>query len=44
MKTTVVHCKKELFDVYVGRPGKWEIRFHIYRGQKPLSFVKTLVF
>ena len=23
MGTTVVHCKKEVFDVYIGRPGKW---------------------
>jgi hypothetical protein len=23
MKTTVVHCKKEPYDVYIGRPSKW---------------------
>lgn len=23
MKTRVVHCKKESYDVYIGRPGKW---------------------
>ena len=23
MTTRVVHCKKEKFDVYIGRPGKW---------------------
>ena len=23
MKTRVVHCKKEPYDVYIGRPGKW---------------------
>ena len=22
-KTTVVHCKKAIHDVYVGRPSKW---------------------
>lgn len=22
-KTSVVHCKKELYDVYIGRPSKW---------------------
>lgn len=22
-QTTVVHCKKEPFDVYIGRPSKW---------------------
>lgn len=23
MKTKVVHCKKEKYDIYVGRPSKW---------------------
>jgi len=23
MKCTVVHCKKERYDVYIGRPSKW---------------------
>lgn len=23
MTTKVVHCKKEKFDVYIGRPSKW---------------------
>ena len=23
MKTLVVHCKKEPYDVYIGRPSKW---------------------
>lgn len=23
MDTTVVHCKKEKYDVYIGRPSKW---------------------
>lgn len=23
MATTVVHCKREPFDVYIGRPSKW---------------------
>ena len=22
-KTTVVHCKKEPYDTYIGRPSKW---------------------
>jgi len=25
----VVHCKKEPFDVYIGRPSKWGNRFEI---------------
>lgn len=25
----VVHCKKEKFDVYIGRPGKWGNPFSI---------------
>lgn len=31
-KTKVVHCKKEPYDIYIGRPGRWgnpfEIRTH----------------
>lgn len=23
MKTRVVHCKRERYDVYIGRPSKW---------------------
>lgn len=23
MKTRVVHCKREPYDVYIGRPSKW---------------------
>jgi hypothetical protein len=23
MRTTVVHCKKEAYDIYIGRPSKW---------------------
>lgn len=31
MKTTVVHCKRAPFDVYIGRPGKWGNPFEIGR-------------
>lgn len=31
MKTRVVHCKKEKFDVYIGRPSKWGNPFRIGR-------------
>ena len=27
--TTVVHCKREPFDVYIGRPSKWGNPFPI---------------
>ena len=27
--TKVVHCKKDKYDVYVGRPGKWGNPFQI---------------
>lgn len=30
-KKLVVHCKKEPFDVYVGRPGAWGNWFQIGR-------------
>ena len=29
MVTRVVHCKKEPYDVYIGRPSKWGNPFHI---------------
>jgi hypothetical protein len=29
MKTAVVHCKKALYDVYIGRPSKWGNPFTI---------------
>jgi len=31
MKTTVVHCKKEPYDVFIGRPSKWGNPFKIGR-------------
>src|SRR4030042_1681537 len=31
MRTTVVHCKKEKYDVYIGRPSKWGNPFEIGR-------------
>ena len=30
-KTRVVHCKKERYDVYIGRPSKWGNPFKIGR-------------
>ena len=29
MKTKVVHCKHERYDVYIGRPSKWGNPFSI---------------
>ena len=29
MKTKVVHCKSEHYDVYIGRPSKWGNPFSI---------------
>jgi len=31
-KTTVVHCKKQAYDVYIGRPGKWGNPFSMMDG------------
>jgi len=28
-KTRVVHCKREVYDVYIGRPSKWGNPFKI---------------
>ena len=27
--TRVVHCKKEPYDIYIGRPSKWGNPFHV---------------
>jgi len=34
MPTRVVHCKKEPFDVYIGRPSKWGNPFPLSLGRK----------
>lgn len=28
MITNIVHCKREKYDVYIGRPSKWGNPFH----------------
>jgi len=33
MRTTVVHCRKSEFDVYIGRPSKWGNPFKIKKGE-----------
>lgn len=35
--TRVVHCKKEPYDVYVGRPSKWGNPFTHIRDKKTLA-------
>lgn len=32
MKTKVVHCKKEKFDIYIGRPSDWGNPFSYKEG------------
>ena len=39
MKTKVVHCKKEPFDIYIGRPSRWGNPF----SEKPKSLAETKV-
>ena len=34
MKTKVVHCRKDKFDVYIGRPSKWGNPFKLKKGDK----------
>jgi len=34
LKTRVVHCKKEPYDVYIGRPSKWGNPFSHKKGTK----------
>lgn len=37
----VVHCKKKLFDVYIGRPSKWGNPFSFKEGTKAKFNVNT---
>jgi len=40
MKTKVVHCKKEPYDIYIGRPSKWGNPFtHIKDRKTKAEFV-----
>ena len=39
MATTVVHCKKDEYDIYIGRPSKWSNQFKI--GQKYKGYTLT---
>lgn len=41
MKPKVVHCKRESFDVYVGRPSKWGNPFSHMKGTLACYQVKT---
>lgn len=40
MTTKVVHCKKEPFDVYIGRPSKWGNPF-THKTERTLASVKV---
>lgn len=33
MRTTVVHCRREPYDIYIGRPSKWGNLFRVGDGQ-----------
>ena len=41
MKTRVVHCKKEPYDVYIGRPSKWGNPYSHKEGTKAEFVVET---
>ena len=38
--TRVVHCKKESYDVYIGRPSKWGNPFTHLKGSTNAKYVK----
>jgi hypothetical protein len=40
-KTKVVHCKKSVYDVYIGRPSKWGNPFSHKEGTKAEFVVAT---
>ena len=42
METRVVHCKKEPYDVYIGRPSKWGNPFtHLKESTRAEFIVET---
>lgn len=41
MKTKVVHCKKEPYDIYIGRPSKWGNPFSHKKGTSAKYKVKS---
>ncbi|SRR5260370_30547120 len=40
MKTNVVHCRKDKFDVYIGRPSKWGNPFKLKPGEDRVEAIK----
>lgn len=42
MKTRVVHCKREKYDVYIGRPSKWSNPFTHKQGTKAKWIVASV--
>ncbi len=40
--TTVVHCKKSIYDIYIGRPSKWGNPFSHKRGTQARFVVSTV--
>ncbi len=41
MSTRVVHCKRETYDVYIGRPSRWGNPFSHKKGTKAEFLVET---
>lgn len=42
MSARVVHCKREAYDVYIGRPSKWGNKFtHLKRTTRAETVVAT---
>lgn len=42
METRVVHCKKEAYDVYIGRPSKWGNPFSHKKGTQATTVVESV--
>ena len=40
MKTTVVHCRKSRYDVYIGRPSKWGNPFRLGKNASRLTVLE----
>lgn len=41
VKALVVHCRREPYDVYIGRPSKWGNPFHVVSESRPTRLGMT---
>ena len=43
MNAKVVHCKKEKYDVYIGRPSKWGNPYIMHNDDDRIEVIKKYI-